>query len=214
MKIIKIILIGTLLACLGIIGCWENEAETDQVSDSSTTTTGAYFKSKGLSITLSDSTYTVAGVSFNPPTDWRDEGTTSMRKAQFSLAPEEGDTDSATCIVFYFGQDGGGGTQANIDRWIGQMSQTDSTSSADKATQIQIELSGMKANAVEVTGNYAVGGMGMGMSKSTATGEGYLMVAVVLEGPEGSLFIKLTGPEKTATKMAGEFAYMMEHLNK
>lgn len=212
MRFVKTILIGGLVVCLGIIGCGakeEKQAETDQASQPATSSTGKYFSADGVTVTLSDSTYTVAHVSFNPPAEWRDEGTTLMRKAQFAIDAIEGEADSATMVVFYFGPSEGGATQANITRWIGQMSQPDGSSSADKALQVQTELGGMKAHVVEVTGTYTAGGMGMSM---TVSGENYLMVAVVLEGPEGSLFFKLTGPEKTATKMAGEFAVMMEKL--
>ena len=210
MRFVKTALIGGLLACLCIIGCGEKQAETDTASGSAATTVGKYFNAEGVSVTLSDSTYTVAGVAFNPPAEWRDEGQTSMRKAQLAYGPVGGETDSATMVVFYFGPSEGGAAQANITRWIGQMVQPDGSPSADKATQYETELGGMKASVVEVTGNYAAGGMGMGTAVSK---DGYLMVAVVLEGPEGSLFYKLTGPEKTAAKMAGEFASMMEKIS-
>lgn len=214
MKFFNTIMVGSLVASLSLIGCGEKqeqEAETDSASQPATASAGKFFSAEGVSVTLADSTYTVASVSFKPPAEWLDGGTTSMRKAQFAFGPIEDDTDSATVVVFYFGPSEGGATQANITRWIGQMSQPDGSSSADKALQVQTELAGMKTTVVEVTGTYASGGMGMG--KAVAN-ENYLMVAVVLEGPEGSLFFKLTGPEKTAAKMAGEFAFMMNNISK
>lgn len=211
MKIAKTILIAGLLASLCVIGCGEEQAETDSdtASGSAVTTAGKYFSNEGVSVTLSDSTYTVAHVSFNPPTEWQDGGTSSMRKAQFNYGPFEDEADAATMAVYYFGQKEGGATQANIERWIGQMSQPDGSPSADKANQFETTFGGMKASIVEVTGIYTAGGMGMGAS---SVKDNYLMVAVVLEGPEGSLFFKLTGPEKTAAKMAGEFVSMMEKV--
>lgn len=220
MKFFKTIIIGSLLASLSLVGCGEKQekqekqekkADTDSVSKPATASTGKLFSAEGVSVTLADSTYTVAGVSFKPPAEWLDGGTTSMRKAQFSFGPVEGESDSATMVVFYFGPSEGGATQANITRWIGQISQPDGSNSADKALQVQTELAGMKTTVIEVTGTYASGGMGMG---TAVANEDYLMVAVVLEGPEGSLFFKLTGPEKTAAKMAGDFAYMMNNLSK
>ena len=41
-----------------------------------------------------------------------------MRKAQFELSTDAGHT--AELVFFYFGPSGGGGVQANVDRWMKQ----------------------------------------------------------------------------------------------
>lgn len=212
MRTIRNFFLLTLVATFALTGCVKEKEATDDAAQTSTTEAGTtvnYFKADGLNVPLSDSTYTIAGVSFNPPAEWKDEGTTSMRKTQLSFGPIEDEADSATMVLFYFGADQGGPIQANLDRWVGQVPQADSSDSKAKAVQSEFEAAGMKAHVVEVTGAYNAGGMAMGKDVDKA---GYLLVGVVLEGPEGNLFFKLTGPEKTAAAMAGHMAVMFESI--
>jgi len=159
--------------------------------------------------TLAGSSYTVAGLTFQAPSDWIDLGPSGMRKAQYAFGPIEGETDSSTLAVFYFGQAQGGTTQANIDRWIGQIAQPDGTDSKQKAVASEHEIKGMKVHVVELSGTLLPGRMGMGNSEELP---GYRLTGVVVDGPEGSLFFKITGPDKTAAAMTGGLATMLEGI--
>ena len=44
--------------------------------------------------------------------------------------------------------------------------------------------------------------------------EGYRLVGVVVEGTEGSVFFKLTGPEATARAIEGELLTMVKAAQK
>lgn len=149
---------------------------------------------------------TVAGVTFTPPALWKDLGPSGMRQANYTFGPIEGETDSATLAVFHFGQGKGGDVQSNIERWIGQMSLPDGSDPHKVTEQTKLTVEGMPVHWMQVSGIYASGGM---MGDAVVPKPNYIMAAAVLEMPQGSLFFKLTGPQKTATKMIEGFKGMI-----
>jgi hypothetical protein len=154
----------------------------------------------------------LAGVGFAPPANWKDLGPTNMRQAQYRLAPVGGDNAAAEVNVFYFGAESGGGVDANLQRWIGQMVLPDGGDPAAAAQRSTFTADGMAGHIVSLEGSYKSGGGPMG--GSTTLLPGYRLVGVVLEGPQGSLFFKLTGPVGTAKAMEGELLKMMRAATK
>jgi hypothetical protein len=144
---------------------------------------------------------TLAGVTVTVPDSWQDLGPSGMRQAQFRLAAQAGDPEPAEVNVFYFGPQSGGGTEANLARWIGQMSLPDGGDAAAAAQRSTFEADGMAGHMVSIDGTYQAGSMRPMGGDPAAPKPGYRLVGVVLEGPQGSLFFKLTGPEATARVM-------------
>ena len=65
-------------------------------------------------------TFKVSEFTFKRPGSWGwVESTSAMRKAQLKVTDPK-TKENAEVVFFYFGADGGGGTQANVDRWLGQ----------------------------------------------------------------------------------------------
>lgn len=153
----------------------------------------------------------VAGISFVAPSSWTDLGPSGMRAANYSFGPIEGEKDSATMAVYFFGQNSGGGVMDNIERWISQMKTADGKDPHASAIQQEVTVAGMLAHIVELPGTYASGGM---MGGPVTPKENYRMTAVVLEGPGGNVFFKLTGPMKTAQKMSETFASLFLNVKK
>jgi hypothetical protein len=157
---------------------------------------------------------TMAGVSFVAPSHWTPLGPSGMRKEQWRLAAVEGDSAAAEVNLFYFGENSGGGVQANLDRWIGQMVLPEG---ADPATAIERATfttpEGLKGHIVALNGGYKSGG-GRPMGGDGEVLEGHRLVGVVLEGPQGSLFFKLTGPEATARAMEKDLRAMVGSARK
>ena len=142
------------------------------------------------------------------PAGWVEQTPTSnMRKAQFSLPKAEGDSEDAELVAFYFGQGQGGSVEANIDRWIGQISQPDGSSSKEKAKTSSREVAGKKITLVDVSGTYSNTMMG-----NASPRPGYRMLAAVIETGEGPWFFKLVGPEKTVSKWSGSFDQFINSL--
>jgi len=156
---------------------------------------------------------TIAGVTFTVPGGWRDLGPDGMRQAQYRLAPVEGDAAEAEVNVFYFGPSSGGGVEANLARWIGQITLPDGGDPATVAERSTFTADGMTCHVVALDGDYKSGG-GRPMGGGGETLPGYRLVGVVVEGPQGSVFFKLTGPEATARAMEGDLVTMVKSAHK
>src|SRR3989441_9591655 len=100
-------------------------------------------------------TFKVGEFTFTRPEGWEwVETTSSMRKAQLKVPGPDG-KQSAEVVFFYFGPGNGGGTQANVERWLGQFQEPkekinskveEATVNKRKVTYVQAEgtyLSGM-----------------------------------------------------------------------
>jgi hypothetical protein len=136
---------------------------------------------------------------YKAPEGWLEEKpTSSMRAAQYKLPKAAGDTEDASLVLYYFGQGQGGGTQANIDRWINQMQQPDGSASSTKAKSESTTINGLKVTTVDVSGTYSAE-MTPG-SGSFSNNSNYRMRAAVIETPKGSYFVKLVGPAKTVAQ--------------
>ena len=165
-------------------------------------------------IALNGQPVELAGIRFTPPGDWTDMGPSGMRKASYTYGPLEGDQDSATVTVFYFGDGMGGDVESNIQRWVGQMIVPETGSPCTSAETEDWMVSGMPVHAVEVEGDYSASMGGGMMGGEKVQKEGYYMSAVVLEGPQGNVFFKLTGPVKTARSMNEGFLAMISKVEK
>ncbi len=136
---------------------------------------------------------------YKAPEGWLKENPTSnMRAAQYKLPKAAGDSEDASLVLYYFGQGQGGGTQANIDRWVNQMQQPDGSASSSKAKSESMTINGLKVTTVDVSGNYSAE-MTPG-SGSFSNNSNYRMRAAVIETPKGSYFVKLVGPAKTVAQ--------------
>src|SRR6187551_3319581 len=96
-----------------------------------------------------------AGIKFDSPAGWVSKApSSSMRVADWTLPKVDGDKDDATVTLYYFGTTGGT-VQANIDRWISQMTQPDGKPTKDLArTATMTSTSGLKISTFDVAGTY------------------------------------------------------------
>lgn len=144
------------------------------------------------------------GVQWDVPSRWTDRGATSMRLATYE-APAQGG-DPGECAVFYFGPSQGGDVESNIDRWIGQFESHGKISRSTKT------VAGMGVKLVEVQGNYlAPSGP---MMQSSGTKKDYMLKGAIVEGPNGNVFFKFTGPKKVLEASAKDFDGMLASLRK
>jgi hypothetical protein len=145
-----------------------------------------------------------SSLKFTVPAGWvEEERTSSMRIAQYRLPKAAGDAEDASLVLYYFGQNQGGSTAANIERWVGQIQQADGSASKTKSKEESLEAHGLKVTTVDVSGTYVA---------ETAPGSGtfhnkpgYRLRAAVVETPKGSYFVKLVGPEKTVAQWNESF---------
>jgi hypothetical protein len=140
-------------------------------------------------------------LSYKVPDSWKEEKPSStMRKAQFRLPGIEG-ADDAEMAVFVF-PGGGGGVQANINRWIGQFKQPDGSDSMEKTEIKKLDNNGLKTTVIYVTGTYLKGSM---MGGPTTELKDYAMVAAIVETATDPWFFKTIGPKVTIDHWRSEF---------
>ena len=121
-----------------------------------------------------------------------------MRVAQFLLPHANGDADDAELVVYYFGQGGGGGVEANIGRWVGQMQQPDGKPSSAVAKRETRHVNGLTVALLDVSGTY-IAETAPGAS-THHNNTGYRLRAGVVETAAGPYYIKLTRPQRTVAK--------------
>jgi len=139
----------------------------------------------------------VAGVTFTAPPAWRREApSSSMRAAQFAI-PAAGNGKDGSVAVYYFGTGQGGGVEENVKRWQDQF--TDPSGRPPRSGAVHREYHGVKVTIVTVAGTYA---SGMPMGPSTPE-PGFSLWGAIIEGPQGNVFVKATGP---SALIAGEQA--------
>ena len=141
-----------------------------------------------------------APVAWDVPEGWTQQpGTNSMRAAQFPLGTDDAGS-SVDCIV-YTGI--GGGTQANIDRWVGQFTLADGTAAKDAATTTRTETNGLTVVRVEVVGKYVAQAMpGQGQPLNA---DDWMLLGAVVEGAGAPCFVKLVGPRALLEKNEAQF---------
>src|ERR1041384_1499238 len=153
-----------------------------------------------------------SSLKFTVPPGWiEEERASSMRVAQYRLPSAEGDTETGSVVLYYFGQGQGGSTAANIERWVGQMKQADGGASKTGAKEERFDVNGLKVTTVDVGGTYVAEttpGSGTFTNKP-----GYRLLAAVVETPNGSYFVTLVGPEKTVARWNESFLSFLKSFD-
>ncbi|MCE9671548.1 hypothetical protein LY474_27450 [Myxococcus stipitatus] len=164
-----------------------------------------------MSVAMVASAEEAGGLTWTAPAEWATQGERPMRAATYKVPPAKGDAEGAELAVFYFGQGQGGAVDANVKRWLGQF-QTADGKPVDKAAKTKTEkLGGLPVTTVDVKGTYTGGGPMMGPSTPKP---GYRLLGAIVEGPEGAVFFKLTGPEKTVAASEKSFRKLLESVKK
>lgn len=137
---------------------------------------------------------------FELPTNWPTvPPSSSMRIAQATIP---GPAGAGELAVFWFGVGGGGGVEANLERWVGQMEQP-------QGAQPQRETftaNGLAVTWIDVRGTLLPSSMGSGPANPQA---GSRLFGAVIEGPGGPWFFKATGPEPTLAAARADFLVML-----
>ncbi|MCC6547374.1 hypothetical protein IT570_09425 [Candidatus Sumerlaeota bacterium] len=134
-----------------------------------------------------------AGIGFNIPTRYHVGEPAAMRIAQFGVSARSGD-GMGEFVVFYFGRGQGGSVEDNVGRWVRQFAPA-----AGKTTPVTRyehgHVGNLEVTRVTMEGTYSAGAMAPGGAKPGAQEDWALDAFIVEGGPEGSLYIRLTGPD-------------------
>lgn len=134
----------------------------------------------------------VGAFTFAVPEGWTQVNPSSpMRKAQLEIARGPA---KAEVTFFHFGKDQGGSTAENVARWYAQFP----GSEARRSTE-DVQVGPVKITFAMTEGTFSSGMPG----GPTTPMENYGLCGAILESAEGSIFVKMTGPEaivKTSTE--------------
>lgn len=145
----------------------------------------------------------VAGLLLELPEAWQQETPSSpMRKIQAGVPGEAGDGE---LVVFFFGEGGGGGVEANIQRWIDQIEIAPNT----LPQRDVIETNGLQITWVDVSGTLKPSMMGIGPTTPIPNSR---LLGAVVEGSGGPWFLKVVGPDATLGDHLDGFVQMLKNL--
>ncbi len=137
------------------------------------------------------------GIHWDVPKSWTEGPPKSMRLATYVVKDAE-------CAVFYFGPDQGGSVDENIDMWASQFE-----GRPNPKREVRT-VAGMKITRVEIDGAYLSPGADM---KPTGSKTGFKMLSAIVEGPQGKVFFKFTGPSATVKSAAKDFDAMLASMH-
>lgn len=133
----------------------------------------------------------------------------SMRAAEYGVK----DGPLAELTVFYFGPEQGGSVEANVKRWLGQLTQPDGKDTASLAKHSTREVSGVSVTQVEATGRFG-GSMGMPGAPPAAEIADAMLLGAIASGPQGPVFFKLIGPRADVESARGAFDALIGSLRR
>src|SRR5262245_27244537 len=166
-----------------------------------------------MQIALLTALLSLASLKFDVPAGWKTlPVSSSMRVSDFSLAKVPGDSEDATTTIFFFGAQQGGGVQANMDRWIGQLAQPDGRPSKDVAKTSTLTSHGLKVSIVDVSGTYVAEtapGSGQNLNKP-----GFRQLASVVETPGGNYYVNHARGCTNVALMLPSVPYGAHFINK
>jgi hypothetical protein len=133
------------------------------------------------------------GLTFQAPGSWKSsKPSSSMRRAQLSVDPVEGDTEPAELVVFSF--PGGAGTvEANIERWRGQF--RDGENKPPKIESKTVKGKNVDVTRVETAGRYVAPEF-PGSSKAVNK-PNFRLLGAIVQTDRGAFFLKMIGPDRT-----------------
>lgn len=132
------------------------------------------------------------------PAGWQSaKPASSMRMAEYVVP---GDAGAASMTVFYFGAGGGGGVEANIERWIGQFK--GQGGAQPQAKRETLTVGGLTVHTVDVSGTFNAGSAMTGGAQDLAEQR---VLGAIVETPQGPYFFKLLGPAATIAAQQASF---------
>ncbi len=143
-----------------------------------------------------------AGLAWTAPVGWASKGASAMRAATYEVGDAE-------CVAYFFGEGQGGSVDANMTRWKSQFTVNGQPAPAKTEKKT---IHGLTVNTLDVTGAYA--GMGGPTMAPLAPKADYRMLAAIIEGPGGNIFLKFTGPVKTVTANQQKYDQFLNSFRK
>ena len=146
--------------------------------------------------------FKVSTVTFSRPAGWESLPAAGMRAAELRLVDAKTKEEAETAF-FHFGPANGGGTEANIKRWLGLFVEQ---GEALKQNVAQTKAGRTAITYVQAEGTYM---KGPPLGDKTAM-RGYILLGAIVEAEGGHIFIRMTGPAALMKASTADFKKMVE----
>jgi hypothetical protein len=135
-------------------------------------------------------TVDASGLTFSMPAGWTRKAPGTMRVAELGAPAPEGSTEEAAEIAFFsFGPQGAGDAAANVARWASLVH--DDAGQPAPHTTGTVNVGDLTLTLVESTGAYQSGSP----AGPKTPKPGFTLFGAIIEGgPQGPLYIRMTGP--------------------
>lgn len=141
--------------------------------------------------------FQVAGLKFTIPSKWQSvPADNPARVGQWRVPQPHGlPGESGEVVVFYFGKGVGGSAKETIDGWAGTILNPDGHPASAEVKQL--DVAGIKISQAAMFGTYLQNIPLPGIPPAPKPNHGLL--GAVVEGPQGTLYWRFTGPEPLIT---------------
>ncbi|MFN4260870.1 MAG: hypothetical protein ACK4RK_16360 [Gemmataceae bacterium] len=135
------------------------------------------------------------------PASWKSEPTNSQfRVYQFQIPRVKGDPADAELVIFYFGEGGGGGVEANIDRWQKMFEPPAGKKIDEVSTLDKMKAGDVNIIFLDVQGTYLERFPPFAPNAKITRKPDYRMFGVIFDSPKGPYYMRLVGPAKTVAE--------------
>ena len=145
------------------------------------------------------------GLAWDVPKHWTIDLAQGMRIATYLIPAGSG--GGAECAVYYFGPGQGGGVDANLQRWMGEFQPL------QKHDVRKLKPGGIETTRIQASGTYVAHSM-RSPGSTPAEKPDWALLGAILDGPNGEVFFKLTGPATTVDAAAKDFDHMLGSIKK
>lgn len=148
------------------------------------------------------------GLTFQAPKSWKSSPpASSMRRAQLTVEPMEGDGYPAELIVYAF-PGGAGSVEQNLKRWQGQFK--DEQGNPPRIESSRVQGKNVEVTRAEIHGEYHPPQF-PGQPAQPVRKDARMLAAIVM-GEDTSYYIRMIGPDKLMTKLRPDFNAMIETI--
>jgi len=143
----------------------------------------------------------IAKIAMPKPVTWQWQSpTVQFRALQYSVPAKAAGASDAELVFSVFAAGDGGPMEANVKRWISQFRAEDG--SPAEAIIVDSTVNGIAVKTIELAGLY----QGMGQA---APRPGIRQLGAILRTADGTVFIRLVGPDATVEAWRSDFDAMI-----
>ena len=215
-------MLGLLVVITTILACSESD-KTEKTESPATTTIDSTivhhadddgviripYEMSDIQFELAGTPIELAGARLVPATGWRELPPSKTANRKFSFGPLENDTDSSIATVYFPGEKDQITVNQARKAWISRLSYNDSRNPESAALVHERQVDGMTAHVLSILGDYSPPDGSADKPLSN-----YRLVGIVIEAPEGNLYLELAGPDYTARIMIEAFMTMVYQTKK